>query len=838
MRDAIELASSGDEALVEDGSSSAGGDRPNVDLLVQEFKQAGVMPNGWYDIAFNEEQRRMIWAGQSPDGRKWDENMPEGEEARPWDGCSDTRIPLVDGICNGETAILKTAFKRAEVRASAVDPAKAELVGALTAYLHWLVNTKFKRAFRLESELSAQYSREHGFCVAYVGWEREIGRRRVELTLEQLAGIPMGNVGGDEAPPGEGQAAPALNAPAAGQAMPGPELAAGADSASEAEVGMGLESTPGAGQEMQPSSLAILISDPTRETEAVAALQSAYESYVGQVLGAAGFFEDELKGAKVLKPATARKAVRELRETGRMKLPVAYVCKNQPLVYIAKPYQEVLAARGTMMLQQARAIFWRRWMSEAELESKAAEGWDPDWIDAVKKTKGNISSWAGALGATSLTGPSTKTVGSTTYLKVTEENNPLMEVVYAHVKKVDEDGVTGVYETILSPHVTKNPRSSGQDLGDFCAKHELVDYAHGRYPFIEFKRENLGRALTDTRSVAEIAGTWQNEVKKQRDMLFNRADWDTLPPVSVPKLGGMDYRLGPGAQVAMGRAQEIKGINLEAPAPTLALELVKLIGLQKDEYFGLPNPELDPAMAGAKQMNAADDFYGFWGEVLLHVLALELQYNKAEVARVSGSEAVANLDPFTVLDEFDAGLEFDVRELNPDFLEKKLKAVNEQVLPTDAAGVIDRTAYTKLQLRMMDPRLAQQIIQDPGPASQKIYDDVELNVMRMAQGNEARYVENDPTAKMKLQFLKTIVSSNPKYMQWLGQTSSGRNAGAPSAGGQAMPGQGAAAASGGGDPRFRALMENYAKNLMMSVQQEENKQVGRIGVKPLRGGNV
>lgn len=755
------------------------GELPNVDLLVQEFKQAGVMPNGWYDIAYNEEQRRMIWAGQSPDGRKWDENMPEGEEARPWNGCSDTRIPLVDGVCNDETAILKTAFRRAEVRASAVDPTKADLVGALTTYLHWMVNTKFKRALRLECELSAQYSREHGFCVAYVGWEREIGRKRMTVTIEQLGQIPASTgVAGEMGADGEG-----------------------------ATLGGGDPGAPGAGM----TSLASLVADPTLEEAAVPALQSIYAMYVKNELAGRGLFEDELGQVSELSTSSARKAVRELRESGETKLAVPYVCKNRPLVWVAKPYQEFLAARGTMMLQQARALFFRRWMSEAELESKQAEGWDADWIDAVKKTKGNISSWAGALGATSLTGPSTKTVGNTTYLKVTEENNPLMEVIYAYVKKVDEDGVTGVWETIFSPHLTQDQNrgaGAGGEFGSFCAKHELVDYAHGRYPFVEFKRENLGRALTDTRSVAEVAGTWQNEMKEQRDMLFNRSQWDTLPPVQVPKLGGIDYRLGPGAQVPVGRGgQEMKAVNLGSPSPDLSLELVKLIDLQKDEYFGLPNPALDPARAGAKQMSAADDFYYFWGEVMLHMLALELQYNKEEVARVSGSPELAGLDPATVLDEFDASLEFDVRELNPDFLEKKVKAINEQVLPTDAAGVIDRSAFVKLQLRMFDPRLAQQIVQDPGPASQKIYDDVELNVMRMAQGNEARYVENDPTAPMRLQYLKTIVAGNPKYPQWLRT-----------------------------DPRFRALMENYAKNLQMSVMQQQNKQVGRIGVSPVGAG--
>lgn len=779
----------GNDALDEQLVSDEG---PNVDVLMEEFKLAGVLPNGGYDLGYNEETRRMIWAGQSPDGRRWDENMPEGQPALPWNGSSDTRYPLVDGVCNDEVTMLKTAFRRAEVRASAIDPDKAELAAGVTGYLHWMVNTKYKRLLRLETELSAQFSREHGFCVAYVGWEREIGKRRVTVTMEDLQEVSGG--GGSES-----------GTSAGGSPMNAQEEPAGGDALAQ--------TSPGGAATEGRWSLSALVMDPTREEEAVASVQGMFGQYVKATLASNGrsgetdLFEEEVARHGTLSKTAARKAVKELRELGTTKVAVPYVCKNQALVRVLKPYQEFLAARGTMMLQEARALFWRRWMTEGELESKQAEGWDPAWIEEVKKTKGNISSWASAIGSgQSSTGPSMKVVGGSTYLRVNEESNPLIEVVYGYVRKVDEDGVTGIYETIFSPHVSKNPL--GGDTSSFCGKHELLDYAHGRYPFVELKRENLGRALTDSRSVPEVAGTWQNEVKKQRDMLFNRADWDTLPPVQVPKLGGVDYRLGPGAQVPLNKAQEIKGITLGAAAPSLALELVQLIGVQKDEYFGQPNAAVDPGKTAAKQMNAADDFYMFWGEVLLHMFALTLQFNRAEVDRMSGSPETAALQAESVLEQFDIGLEFDVRELHPDFLEKKLKAVNEQVLPGDVAGVIDRTAYTTLQLRMLDPRLAQKVVQEKGAASQKMYDEVELNVMRMAQGNEARYVENDPTAKMKMQFLQTIVEGNPNYQAWLQK-----------------------------DKRFGALMQNYAKNLQMSVDQQENKTIGRIGVRPLSAVN-
>ena len=444
----------------------------HVDILLTEYKQAGVMPNGFYDMAFNEETRRMIWAGQSPDGRKWDELMPEGQPAMPWNGSSDTRVPVVDGIVNFTVALLTAAFRKAELRATTVNMDQAPLSAGVSDFLHWMVHTKYRKNLRLQAELSAQYAGEYGFAIAYIGWEREIGKRRVTVSLTQLQ--------------------QALTAS-------GPQAAPGGDPA---------------GQTSSPiEQLLAQIHDPSQDEASAEILRALYRQYVVQQMAGSGFYEQELDDEKLLdlKLAQAKKYVKQLRAEGECDVPMPYVCKNDPLVRVCKPFQEVLAARGTMGLQQARAIFWRRWMTEAELESKRADGWNEDWIDLVKKTKGNISSWAGALGATSLTGPSTKTVGNTTYLKITEENNPLIEVVYAYVKKVDEDGVTGVYETIFSPHVLDDPKQRGtQEPGEFYAKHELINYAHGQYPFVELKRENIGPALTDTRSVAEIAGTWQN----------------------------------------------------------------------------------------------------------------------------------------------------------------------------------------------------------------------------------------------------------------------------------------------------------------------------------------
>jgi hypothetical protein len=287
-------------------------------------------------------------------------------------------------------------------------------------------------------------------------------------------------------------------------------------------------------------------------------------------------------------------------------------------------------------------------------------------------------------------------------------------------------------------------------------------------------------------------------------MLYNRAQWDTLPAVSVPKLGGVGYKLGPGAQVPLGKSQEITAINLNAPSPQLSVELLAAIKVESDDYFGQFNQAVHPAKIAIKQEKAADDYYTFWGAVLTMVFALELQYNPEEITRVTGNPALANLDPFLVVDSLAIGLEFVVKDLNPEYLMQKLDTFNNKIVPADVTGAIDRNALTAYEARAVDPLLAKQLIQDKASASQKLFEEVQKNLGNMMLGFEANYVQNDPTAPTKQGFLQQLIKNNPNV-----------------------------AALAKNDKRFSELLENYAKNLQMSVDQQNNKQVGRIGVKPM-----
>jgi hypothetical protein len=85
-----------------------------------------------------------------------------------------------------------------------------------------------------------------------------------------------------------------------------------------------------------------------------------------------------------------------------------------------------------------------------------------------------------------------------------------------------------------------------------------------------------------------------------------------------------------------------------------------------------------------------------------------------------------------------------------------------------------------------------------------MFKDVQSDIGNMLLGNEALYQENDPTAQTKLQYTQQIMQSNPKAQAALQQ-----------------------------DENFKALFENYVKSLQMSIMQQQNAQIGRIGVTPV-----
>lgn len=487
---------------------------------------------------------------------------------------------------------------------------------------------------------------------------------------------------------------------------------------------------------------------------------------------------------KTVNPKDVKKAVRELRKDGHANIPETFISKNQPLIVALKPYDEISFPPETIEIQKARVVFRRTYVTEVELRAMAKmEGWSESFVDQAVNCMGMQSQF---------NDPNLLPAAALINYQVSRQDN-LIELVYAYSRLIDENGIQGIYQTIFCP------QAGSEDY----ASHGLLGYAHNKYPFVIYRRERTRRAIMESRGVPEIAQTDQEEIKAQHDAIRDRTAFTTLPPILVKKrLGGIN-KIAPGIHLPVTSADDYRFMPTPTGDSGTAFNLIDRVEMNHASYFGLPHPNIMPQKTQTTQQFIINNWLDVWSESFAMVFSLMLQYMQPEeIESITGKPLPQNMS--SVSNMFDFQVKYDVRELDTNFVIEKLKAITQFVLPLDAGGVIDKNKLVKAAVEAIDPDKAKELIINTGTASQLLYKNIQSDLGLMMLGNEAQYVENDPSAATKMQYLQDIMGKNPKAQQAMQS-----------------------------DPHFRAMLENYMKNLQMSVSQQQNKQIGRTGVTPV-----
>lgn len=154
---------------------------PDVLLLKNSYDRT-VNDLSWYLESTRDsfDYRRCIWPGKSKDLRK------HGTDAFPFEGASDTEVPLIDERINTYIALCMSALARANIRAYPVEIGDLQRARVTSAFLKWMVSTHIPD-FRRQMELGANYLFERGIMVSYVGWQKENRTFLQKLDLNQIA---------------------------------------------------------------------------------------------------------------------------------------------------------------------------------------------------------------------------------------------------------------------------------------------------------------------------------------------------------------------------------------------------------------------------------------------------------------------------------------------------------------------------------------------------------------------------------------------------------------------------------------------------------------------------
>lgn len=483
----------------------------------------------------------------------------------------------------------------------------------------------------------------------------------------------------------------------------------------------------------------------------------------------------------------AKRMVRELAKTGVTTKDEEYVSKNLPEIVALKPWDEIIFPPETADLQRSRVIFRRTWMSEVELREKiTTENWNPDWVDRALQTIGKSS-----------TVYNLNLLPTTTMLIYNGVNYMnMVEVVYCYTKSLDGNA-PAIYYTVICPQAA----SDKTEFEDSWAIHERLDYAHGEYPFVEFRREQLRRAVVDTRGIPELASTDQDEIKAQHDSIRDHTAFSTLPPIKVVKRVGAINRVGPGISLPVVNQSDYSFMEPPAREPSVAFNLIQRVEANHAAYFGTVNGLVPPNKTQLLQQKLVNSWLMTWRSVFKQMFSLCCQYmTQEEIMRVTGGQLPKQLSE--IHNEFDFNLRFDVMDLDKEYIAQKVQFL-QSIKQMDSGGVLNSNALIEMLIKAIAPEMADQLIMNQQQASQKMFKDVQSDIGMMLLGNEALYQENDPTAQTKMQYAQQIMQANPKAQAALQQ-----------------------------DQNFQQLFQKYIQNLQMSVMQQQNAQIGRIGVTP------
>lgn len=327
------------------------------------------------------------WAGQSEDGRRHASDL--GRAALPFEGASDARVPLLDGVINEKVALTRTAFFRAQLQAVPIEPGDAPTARQVSTLLRALRDSLMREELETEVELSSQYlwGDDPGACVVAIDWLRDTRMVPRVVTFDEVAAM---------------YATGAAQPQEVDFSAPDPRL-----------LGDFLD----------------LATNPQREAEFVAWLAGAFPAVSARLLKA---------------------AARQLRTSGEATLAVPEVRQSRPSVTTLRLWDEVFFPLGTTDLQRARHIHRREWLSETELRERVATmGWRAAVVDEIV-AKGRGQTLADGQLSARFSGDGIAPTVSAGADRLLDERAQLFEVWWSYERRVDELGVAGIWCMVWS----------------------------------------------------------------------------------------------------------------------------------------------------------------------------------------------------------------------------------------------------------------------------------------------------------------------------------------------------------------------------------------------------
>jgi len=529
--------------------------------------------------------------------------------------------------------------------------------------------------------------------------------------------------------------------------------------------------------------LGLMIQDPTQETPAVEAVQQLFAH---------------------LPKHRARQMVQEWRTQGEATFLDRTLVENRPTLRTLVQGYDYFISGGGGAIQRARGHLVVERFYQADIEALATSNdWHAEFVERAVATAGQYSAYS--------EGQREKQARDKQ-----DATDLSIEIWTTTVLQFDpETGAAGFYCTTFSPHV--QPAAGEPVTEAHYAAHYLLDYAHGRAPFIQARREVIGPALTDSRGVPELVQSDQQVIKTLTDATVARAHLEVDPPLALT--GGGWSKMAGGLKPGARHENTMPGTDVKPLVASRgdarpAEVAIERLAAATHRRFALPNTR-DGSHPSAWQMRQTRNtarWLATWSEVYTQLVILAYQkLSPWELGQILGRPPRLTVDEIV---HHRITLKYDVRALDTEWTQTVLDFL-VRLLGIDRGAQMDTSAIITIALPYIDPALVEQVMHDPGEASAALYRRVEQEVGSMMQGNPPQLIEGDASAWMQMQMAFAVLGKNPRYQEILRR-----------------------------DPQVQEHLKTWLQNRQHNVQETQiSPQQGRLGVagrpqQPVRQGNL
>lgn len=501
-----------------------------------------------------------------------------------------------------------------------------------------------------------------------------------------------------------------------------------------------------------------------------------------------------------LRRPEARSALGKLRTGESATIQTPYMAKNGLCLRPLRLWEDVFFPPNTTDIQDAPCIFAKELVTESQLQTMAqANNWPKQVVDQIKEHKGkaylNFDQWADSRYRGSVSDVSVQTM--------TDQNKNKFEIITAYTKAFDpksRHGLSSVYRTVFHGSV------------DEVLEHKPNGYWHGKYPFVVGTQERVSKNLLDSRGVPELVLTDQLVTKSQVDLTIDASQLSAIPSIKMrTKRKDLKLNIGPLSKHYLDRGEDWE--YADGPKPDHRSQTI-LDRVEKavDMYFGRKTPNVDPAYGVEVRQDRAGCIAGELEEIFSMGLDLAQQYlTQEEAERIApgwkqpfnggGAQAVRK--------RYDLHMSFDVKSQDPEFVEGKLKAFNNYLVPLDKYGILDGATILSDAAKLIDPNMADRYVKSPQSASQAEVEETMQALGMILDGIQPAMPERGINHKLRFETLWQAVNTNPQIQAELKSK-----------------------------PISLQLYTDYMSFLQQQLVQEKNKTTGRKGVSPTFGGTA